>query len=124
MVINPHWDTIVVPAKVENFNKVFIGEKCWYGISVNPQIAPQLKYIAIYQSAPVSSLTHWATIAKIENSNGPKKWVVTYKGEPNTIGPISNKEPLNGVKGMIIGPRYALFSKILVSKHFVEVFDQ
>lgn len=126
MAINPQWDTIVVPAKVDNFNKVFMGEKCWYGISLNPQMVSQLKYIAVYQSAPVSALTHWAEIERIVNSQSPKKWVITFKGAPTEIGPISNKENYypTGIKGMIIGPRYAAFEKLRNASHFVEVFNE
>ncbi len=40
------WDTIVVPAKQEGFERVFLGENCWYAIRSNSREIPEVKYIA------------------------------------------------------------------------------
>ncbi len=113
-------DTIVVPAKEETFKSVFLSEKRWYGIGIRHDVLPLLKYIAIYRSAPTSSITHWAPIDSIIDSKSEKRFIITIKGDPQTIGPISNKEKFNGKFGLIIGPRYTNLDLLKHAKHFVE----
>jgi hypothetical protein len=41
-------DTIVVPAREEGFQDVFLGENRWYAIRIHGTMRPQIKYIAAY----------------------------------------------------------------------------
>lgn len=59
-------DTIVVPARQEGFERVFLGENCWYAIRIHGSMRPQIKYIAGYQVAPISSITHIAPVKSIQ----------------------------------------------------------
>ena len=43
------FDTIIVPARKEGFERVFIGENRWWEIKFSKKIQPQIKYIAAYQ---------------------------------------------------------------------------
>ena len=113
-------DTVVVPAREVTFNSVFLGERRWYGIGIRKDVLPLLKYIAIYQSAPTSAITHWAHIDSITDSQSEKRFIIIIKGEPQAIGPIPNKERYNGKIGLIIGPRYTSLEKLKNAKHFVE----
>lgn len=41
-------DTIVVPAREDGFNDVFLGENAWHAIRLNASMIPKIKYIAAY----------------------------------------------------------------------------
>ena len=45
-------DTIIVPAQLEGFERVFIGEDCWYAIRISGGMLDKIKYIAAYWSSP------------------------------------------------------------------------
>ena len=51
-------DTIVVPAREEGFNRVFLGENSWYEIKISSSMLSKIKYIAAYQTAPISAITY------------------------------------------------------------------
>jgi hypothetical protein len=53
-------DTVVVPARSEGFEDVFLREDRWYSIRIHGTMRPQIKYIAGYQVQPVSAITHIA----------------------------------------------------------------
>ena len=55
-------DTVVVPARDEGFQETFIGENRWYKIRIHPSMIPKIKNIAAYRTAPVSAITHIATV--------------------------------------------------------------
>lgn len=84
-------DTIVVPAKQEGFEKVFLGENRWHSIRIRESRIPQLKYIASYQVDPISAVTYTAEIKKIVPSPyEEKKWLVEFKGPAKKL---KNKIP-------------------------------
>jgi hypothetical protein len=60
-------DTIIVPAKEDSFHRVFIGEGCWYPIRLGEQKLKMIKWIAVYRTSPISAITHFARIDRIEN---------------------------------------------------------
>jgi hypothetical protein len=51
-------DTVIVPAQEDGFNEVFLGENKWYAIRIGGGKLNEIKYIAAYQTAPVSAITH------------------------------------------------------------------
>ncbi|MCR8969783.1 PIN-like domain-containing protein [Facklamia sp. 7083-14-GEN3] len=75
-------DTIVVPARKEGFEKVFIGENRWYSIRILNERIPYIKYIAAYQTNPISAITHYAKIEKIVDSpiDSNKKMII-FEGD-------------------------------------------
>ena len=72
-------DTIVVPAREDGFQKVFLGQNRWYAIRVHAAIKPQIKYIAVYQVAPVQAITHIASVSSIEQWEGSNKDIIFSK---------------------------------------------
>jgi hypothetical protein len=46
----------VVPAQKEGFVQVFVGENAWYAIRISGGMIQKIKYIAAYQSQPVSAM--------------------------------------------------------------------
>ena len=76
-------DTIIVPAREMGFNTVFLGQNQWYDIRISQSRMRNLKYIAVYQVAPVSAITYYAKIKEIvdsDNVHGYKKIII--EGEP------------------------------------------
>lgn len=82
-------DTVVVPARKEGFEEVFKGEERWYQIHLHGAMRPQIKYIASYRVAPISSITHIAPIKSIEPWKDSGKYVVNFAEPAKEIGPIS-----------------------------------
>lgn len=95
-------DTVVVPAREEGFQETFRGENRWYEVRIHPSMRSQIKYIAAYQTAPVSAITHWALVGSIEKWKDTGKVVINFSQPPQEIGPI----PL--VKGGRVKPLYNL----------------
>ncbi len=81
-------DTVVVPAREEGFREVFLGEQRWYEIRMHGTMRPQIKYIAGYQVAPISAITHLAPVRSIEPWQGTDKFVVNFAEPAREIGPI------------------------------------
>lgn len=65
-------DTIVVPAREDGFQDMFLGENRWYAIRIHGSMIPRLRYIAVYRVAPVSVVTHIAPVASIERWKGKR----------------------------------------------------
>jgi hypothetical protein len=62
----PQLDTVIVPARQDGFEEVFLGQNCWYAIRIAGGMREKLKYIAAYRSQPESKVTHYAPVASIE----------------------------------------------------------
>ncbi len=97
-------DTIVVPAWEEGFQDTFLKENRWYAVRIHGTMRPQIKYIAVYQVAPVSAITHIAPVSSIEPWQDTNKVVLNFAEPARAIGPI----PLvKGSKGKAPqSPRY------------------
>jgi len=81
-------DTIVIPAREDGFQEVFIGENRWWAIRIHSSMIPRIKYIAAYQVAPISAITHIAKVDRIERWKDTNKYVVYFKEPAKQIGPI------------------------------------
>lgn len=112
-------DTIVVPAQKEGFERVFIGKSEWYSIRLNKKRIPQIKYIAGYQTTPISAVTHLAEVKEIVVSHeDPKKFKVIFKAPAKEIKHI----PLG--KGQIMmGPVYVELETLKNSKDLAEALS-
>lgn len=81
-------DTVVVPAREDGFQTVFLGENRWYAVRIHGAMRPHIKYIAVYQVAPVSAITYIAPVASIEPWKDSDKVVVNFSEPAAPIGPI------------------------------------
>jgi len=102
-------DTIIVPAKEETFYSVFLGEWCWYPIRLGTEKLKTIKWIAVYQTSPISAITHFAKIEQIVDylETGRYKLVFNEPEEfecPITIGDTS--------KQSFQGQRYTTLEKL------------
>jgi len=112
-------DTIICPAREEGFKEVFIRENRWYAVRISSSIIPQLKYIAMFETAPVSSIRWIGEIKEIKpyKDTGKYEIVLEHKEE---ITPIKLD---SGVKGLAPqSPRYSTIDLIKKAKKISEIW--
>ena len=112
-------DTIVVPARKDGFDETFIEQNCWYAIRLNSSMIPKIKYIAAYQIAPVSAITHMAEIKSIKQWKDTNKYILYFnkpaeKIKKVYIGKTKGKAPQS--------PRYSSKARILGAESLDNVF--
>jgi len=119
--ITESWDTIVVPAKKEGFESVFLRQGCWFSIRINAREISKFKYIAAYQVAPTSAITHIAEISEIVPYQNSGKYLIKFKANPVELkNPIrlqqstANSQPQS--------PRYTSYKKIMSSLTLQELW--
>lgn len=117
---NPLNDTVIVPAQEDGFKEVFLGENCWYAIRIGGGMLNEIKYIAAYQSAPVSAITHYAEVDTIEVYGEGGKYKLNFKAPAVKIDPIKFGD---AKKGSLQSPRYTSFAKLLKVKTVKELFE-
>ena len=106
-------DTVIVPARLEGFEKVFIGENAWHAIRISGGMLPKIKYIAAYQTDPTSAITYVAPVARIEPYGDNGKYKLTFSEPAKPIGPIPlGKAP----PAAMMGPRYTTRAKLESAK--------
>ena len=71
-------DTLIVPARVENFYDVFIAERAWYPIRIDDRRKGHLKWICVYQNNPVRAITDYARIIRIENYRDTGRYRIDF----------------------------------------------
>ena len=113
-------DTVVVPAQEEGFKRVFLRENCWYAIRIGGGMLPKIRYIAAYQTAPVSAITHHARVERIEPYGDEGKYRLVFaepaKSLPRPI-PFADAP-----QGSMQGPRYTSFARLQSAKRVVDLF--
>ena len=118
--LHPILDTVIVPAQEDGFKEEFLKNNCWYAIRISGGKLNEIKYIAAYQTAPVSAITHYAEVDTIEAYGDGRKYKLYFKGEPFAITPI----PFGDAKtGSLQGPRYSSLEKMLKVKTVKELFE-
>jgi len=113
-------DTIVVPANEEGFNEVFLGNDQWYAIRISSSMIDRIKYIAGYQTAPISAITHYAEVSKIKKYKDTGKYIVYFKEPAKKVGPIKLTTGKSGKAPQ--APRYTIYEKLLKAKTLEDVF--
>jgi hypothetical protein len=103
----------------EKFRTVFLGENRWHAIRIGGGMLPRIKYIAAYQSAPISAVTHYAPVERIEPyGDGGKYQVIFSEPAKELEKPIGNAPP-----GTFQGSRYTSISKLLAASEAADLFD-
>jgi hypothetical protein len=119
--VSQELDTVIVPAQKEGFEQVFLGEDCWYAIRISGGMLGKIKYIAGYQTQPISAITHVAPVASIEpyGEDGKYKLVFSEKAKPITPIPYGDAP-----SGAMQGPRYTSFAKLQTAKKLADLLGK
>ena len=114
-------DTVVVPAQKGGFDKVFLGENSWYAIRISGGMLEKIKYIAAYQTAPISAITHVALVDRIEPYGEEGKYKLIFS-EP--AKKLEHSIPFgDSPQGFMQGPKYTSFEKLKDAKKVVDLFN-
>jgi len=113
-------DTVVVPAQEDGFQEVFLGKDCWYAIRISGGMLPRIKYIAAYRTAPISAITHWAPVDRIEPYGDSGKYRLVFAEPAKEIAPIPYGA---GFTGTMQGPHYTSFERLLAATSLADLFD-
>ncbi len=113
-------DTIIVPAREDGFQGVFIGENQWRAIRIGAGMKDRIKYIAAYRVAPISAVTHIAEIAEIKPYKDTGKYAVMFKGPAQEIRHVPIQKGNNGPQGPVYVRRDRLLTKNTLEEVFAE----
>jgi len=114
-------DTIIVPAQKGGFEKVFLGEDCWYSIRISGGMLDKIKYVAAYQTQPISAITHYAPVASIEPYGEGGKYKLIFSEKAKPIGPIPFAD---ASQGAMQGPRYTSFAQLQTAQKLSDLLGK
>jgi hypothetical protein len=80
-------DTVVCPVREEGFVRAFLGQHAYWAIRIAEKNRPKIKYIAMYQVAPISAITYWGEVARIEPYENSGKFKLYLSGAPTRLDP-------------------------------------
>ena len=112
-------DTVVVPAQQEGFESQFLGQNCWYSIRIAGGMLDKIKYIAAYQTNPVSAITHYAPVSQIEPYGESGKYKLVFSEKAKPIEPITFGD---APTGSMQGPRYTTIDRLRKAKTLSDLF--
>jgi hypothetical protein len=113
-------DMLIVPAKEEGFKRVFLGENRWRAVRIARKYLSQLRYVCAYQTAPISAITYWAEVEKIEPYGDKGKYQLFFKGKAQKLSrPLLNENLPRGFMQGMMYTNYEIFKK---SRNLKELF--
>lgn len=115
------FDTVIVPARQNGFEEVFLGEHQWYAIRMAGGMIPRIKWIAAYQTAPVSAITHVAPVQRIEPYGEGGKYRLVFSEPARGITPIPFGD---APQGTMQGPRYVSKARLDVARSVRELMQR
>lgn len=114
-------DTIVVPAREDGFIDEFLHHERWFAIRISSAMIDKIKYIAAYQTAPVSGITHLAQVERIEKYKDTNKYMVLFKpGSLQKIPKIGLGKRKKGIAPQ--APRYTSYKVLMKAKTLDEIW--
>ncbi|MEX0931967.1 MAG: GIY-YIG nuclease family protein [Candidatus Paceibacterota bacterium] len=114
-------DTIIVPAQKDGFDRVFIGQNAWWAIRISGGMLEKIKYIAAYQTAPISAVTHIASVERIEPYGEEGKYKLIFSEPAKELeNPI---HVADAPRGMMQSIRYTNHEKFKTAKKVAELFE-
>ena len=114
-------DTIVCAAREDGFKHAFLENDAWWAIRISPSIIPQLKYIAMYETIPISEIKWMAKIKEngIQSYKNTGKYIVSVE-DKKKIGPIKLDKDIKGMAPQ--SPRYTTYEKLIKAKKISELW--
>jgi hypothetical protein len=119
IIVNDDKNTVVVPARSDGFKRVFLGENCWHAIRISGGMINRIKYIAAYQTTPVSAVTHFAPVASIESYGNEGKYKLIFSAAATIL---DKQIPLGDSSSQMQRSRYTNFNKLFTSESLSDLF--
>jgi len=91
--------------------------KAWWAVRISPNAISKLKYIAMYEVAPVSAIRWAGKIQSIKSFEDTNKYKI-YCSEIFKVGPIE----LDSQKYVPQASRYTKFDLVLKAKKLSDIF--
>lgn len=110
-----------MPARKEGFEKVFLGEDCWYAIRISGGMLDKIKFIAAFQTNPIRAITHCAAVDHIEPYGEDGKYKLVFSEKAKAIGPIPFAD---APSGSMQGPRYTTLDKLKAAKKLSDLIGK
>ncbi len=110
-------DTVVVPYSEDSF----LEANRSYEMRLHSSMIPRIKYLAVYQTAPVKAITHVAPVNSIEAWHNTGKYVAMFS-EPATQLPRQLKLKAKGRGTGLRNVRYTSYDKLMRAKDFGSAF--
>lgn len=110
-------DTMVAPARPDGHRDAFLKEKIWYAVRISPSIIPKLKYLAMYEVKPISSIRWVGKIESIKPYEDTGKYKL-FLSEIMKIPEIKMNDPKNAPQS----PRYTRFDLLQKAKTLSDIF--
>jgi hypothetical protein len=117
------YDTIVAPCSEDGFETAFVAKKAWWAVRIGQHAIPKLKYIALYEAAPVSAIRAYAKITKIEPyPDKPGYYIIHHDGGLHYFDKaiVLGKHTTLSLQGS----RYYKLSDMIVSANLAELTDK
>ncbi len=119
LIGSPNDVVVVVPAQEEGFKTVFLAQQRWRAIRISGGKLQQIRYLAAYQTKPISAVTHYAPIKTIEPYGEEGKYQLIFSGPAVPIGPI----PLDDAPPSLMqSSRYTTLGKLKQAKKLMDLF--
>ena len=127
-------DTIIVSAGDDYYQKIFVAEGKWYPIKLSQSRIPQIKYVAIYRTTPISEISDLCKVSKIIPFRNSEQKYYKYSeqgfGKTKYVLEIDKtihhrlSIPLGDDKKMAPqGPVFGISKDILIATSIKEVFS-
>ena len=116
-----NFDLVIFPAREEGFQDVFLGEREWRYVRIDKNKINKIKYIAIYRSAPISGITHYAKVKSFEYNEEYKKYSIILEGKPIRLEKIIKLEGLD--PNAMRSGRYVELSELKNAKNLKELLE-
>lgn len=117
------FDTFVGPCKDDGFETAFVKESAWWAVRIGEVNIPKLRYVALYEVAPVSAIRAYAKITTIEPyPEAPGKYIIHHDGDIHYL-----KHPIvmgENPELSLYGPRYYKLADMLSSKTLLELTER
>ncbi len=113
-------DTVVVSAKRETFEEIFIAKNCWSKIPMSGKMHNKIKYLAVYQTHPVSAITHFAPVERIERYLNTRKYILYFSDSPKELKPPVIFVPCTNLQ--VQGPRYTTLEELTAAKYLTDLW--
>jgi hypothetical protein len=117
------YDTIVGPCKEDGRIEAFVKKNAWWAVRIAQSNIKKLKYVALYEAAPVSSIRYYAKITKIEPfEDKPGKYIIHHDGDIHELEDhvVLGEHP----ELALYGPRYYKLEDIKSSKTMAELTNK